>query len=117
VEEAARALVRLASGTDRRVLLVASSDLSHYESRPRARELDERVLACLARFDAEGLWRLLERERKHACGGGPIVSVMQAARELGASGSSVLHYSDSGDETGDTNAVVGYVSAAFFEAA
>jgi hypothetical protein len=116
VDEAARTLARAVSGTDRKVLLVASSDLSHYENRSRARELDERVLDCLERFDADELASLLERERRHACGGGPMVSVMRAARDLGASRSSVLHYSDSGDVTGDTDQVVGYVSAAFFQA-
>lgn len=119
IDEAARALVsvvRAVTATDRSVLLVASSDLSHYENRARARELDERVLDCLERFDPEDLFRLLQRGRHHACGGGPMVSVMRAARELGACRSRVLHYSDSGDVTGDADAVVGYVSAAFFDA-
>jgi AmmeMemoRadiSam system protein B len=92
--------------------LIASSDLSHYESRERARELDSQVLDCVERFDPEGLARLLENERGHACGGGPMVSVLTAARELGATGARILAYGDSGDVSGETDAVVGYLSAA-----
>lgn len=114
IEAASRAVVSAVSGANRSVLVVASSDLSHYESRERARELDGEVVDCIGSFDADGLLRLLETERGHACGGGPMVSVMRAARELGASGARVLRYGDSGDVTGETDAVVGYVSAAFY---
>jgi AmmeMemoRadiSam system protein B len=113
VEAAFRAIVRAVSETKTRVLVVASSDLSHYESRERARALDGEVLDCIERFDPEALSRLLAVEPSHACGGGPIVSVMRAARELGATSARVLRYGDSGDVSGDTDAVVGYVSAAF----
>jgi AmmeMemoRadiSam system protein B len=114
VEAAASAIVGSVSRSRRSTLLVASSDLSHYRSRERARELDSEVLDCVARFDPDGLERLLETDHDHACGGGPIVAVMRAARELGATGASVLRYADSGDVTGETEAVVGYLSAALF---
>ena len=64
-------------------------------------------------FDADGLLAALERYPDHACGGGPIVSVMRAARALGARDARVLHYADSGDVSGDKSAVVGYMAAAF----
>ena len=99
----------------RSVLLVASSDLSHFEPRTRARELDSEVVACLERFDPRGLAELLGARRDHACGGGPMVAVLEAARTLGASQSRVLAYGDSGDVTGDMAGVVGYASAAFME--
>jgi hypothetical protein len=114
---AASAMARVIAEAAYPVLLVASSDLSHYESRGRARELDAEVLDRIERFDFRGLAELLEEERGHACGGGPIVAVMMAARELGASKVSVLAYGDSGDASGDTDAVVGYVSAALSGAA
>ena len=117
IEAAASAMVRAVSASDYPVLLVASSDLSHYESRDRARALDSEVLDRIEGFDPEALEDLLEDERGHACGGGPIVAVMMAARELGASGSRILAYGDSGDVSGETDAVVGYVSAAFYGAA
>lgn len=100
-----------ASAPGRSVVLAASSDLSHYERRERARRLDERVLTCLDAVDAGALMRLLEREPGHACGGGPMAAVLLAARELGATTGGVRRYADSGDVSGDTDRVVGYASA------
>ncbi len=96
----------------RRALLVASSDLSHYHDAATAARLDRVVLDCVARFDPEGLQRALVQQPEHACGGGPMVSVMRAARALGATDALVLHYGDSGDVSGDKAAVVGYMAAA-----
>jgi AmmeMemoRadiSam system protein B len=55
---------------------------------------------------------LLERRADHACGGGPIVTVLRAARALGATTGRVLRYADSGDVSGDKSSVVGYMAAA-----
>ncbi len=113
IEIAAAAIPEALSRVERRALLVASSDLSHYESRARARALDKEVVECLERFDDDGLASLIARNHDHACGGGPIVSVMRASKRLGASVSRIMDYGDSGDTSGDTRAVVGYVSATF----
>ena len=96
----------------RRPLLVASTDLSHYHDAVTAAELDGVVIGHVARFDAEGLQRALDRTPHHACGGGPTVAVMRAARALGARDVSVLKYADSGDVSGDKSSVVGYMAAA-----
>jgi AmmeMemoRadiSam system protein B len=93
-------------------LLVASTDLSHYHDASTAARLDTVVLDCLRSFDAEALQRALDRTPEHACGGGPTVAVMRAAKLLGARDAAVLHYADSGDVSGDKSAVVGYVAAA-----
>jgi AmmeMemoRadiSam system protein B len=98
-----------ASGKD--VLLVASSDLSHYEDASVAAHLDGVVMQHVEAMDAERLMNALEVEPRHACGGGPIVSVLNAAARLGASSARVLHYADSGDVTGDKSSVVGYMAA------
>jgi AmmeMemoRadiSam system protein B len=97
----------------RHALVVASSDLSHFLDRATASSLDEVVLGHLRAFDPEALQGALDRQPNHACGGGPIVTVMRTVRALGAPRSRVLHYGDSGDVSGDTGRVVGYVSAAF----
>jgi AmmeMemoRadiSam system protein B len=97
---------------DKSVVLIASTDLSHYESATTAHRLDEVVLDHVRRFDPEGLQAALHKNPHHACGGGPAVAVMRAARELGASRGVVLHYGDSGDVSGDKSSVVGYVAAA-----
>jgi AmmeMemoRadiSam system protein B len=96
------------------VLLVASSDLSHYQDARVAAEMDAVVLRHVEAFDPAALMAALEREPGHACGGGPIVSVLGAARRLGASRAKVLHYADSGDVSGDKSAVVGYMAAAIW---
>ena len=66
----------------------------------------------VAHFDTEGLQRALDARPEHACGGGPTVAVMRAARLLGADEASVLNYADSGDVSGDKSSVVGYMAAA-----
>lgn len=96
------------------VLLVASSDLSHYEDARVAARMDGVVADRIGALDPDGLMRALEREPRHACGGGPIVSVLRAASRLGAAHASVLRYADSGDVTGDKSAVVGYLAAAIW---
>ena len=93
------------------MLLVASSDLSHYEDAPTAQTMDAVVLREVERLDPEGLMQALEREPHHACGGGPIVAVLDAAKRLGATRARVLTYGDSGDVSGDKSSVVGYMAA------
>lgn len=96
-----------------RTLLVASTDLSHYHDAATAARLDAVVIDCVERFDADGLQQALARRPEHACGGGPAVAVMRAARQLGASDARMLSYADSGDVSGDKSSVVGYLAAAF----
>jgi len=96
-----------------RTLLVASTDLSHYHDAATAARLDAVVVDCVSRFDPEALQHALDLHPEHACGGGPTVAVMRAARQLGARHAAVLHYADSGDVSGDKSAVVGYLAAAF----
>ena len=97
----------------RRALLVASTDLSHYHDATTAAALDRIVIDCVARFDADGLQAALEAKPEHACGGGPMVSVMRAALAAGAGDAVILDYADSGDVSGDKSSVVGYLAAAF----
>jgi AmmeMemoRadiSam system protein B len=113
VDALAGALGRTLGSSEDEVLLVASSDLSHYEPAPVANRLDAKVVSEVERFDADALMNRLERTHGHACGGGPIVAVMKAAGRLGADRAVVLRYADSGDvENGDKSRVVGYLSAA-----
>jgi len=108
---------------DRRALLVASTDLSHFFDRSTASKLDGRTAGLVARFDTEGLLSELERYPDYErgrfvmCGGGPAVSVMTAASGLGASQARVLARANSGDVSGDDDRVVGYLAAAFERAA
>ncbi len=96
----------------RKALLIASSDLSHYHDARVAARLDRVVIDLVAQFDADGLQAALDSTPDHACGGGPMVAVMRAARLLGARDAVTLHYADSGDVSGDKSSVVGYMAAA-----
>jgi AmmeMemoRadiSam system protein B len=109
-----RALASRRGLTDGEILLVASSDLSHYEDAATAARLDGVVLRHVEALDAAGLMAALEREPRHACGGGPMVSVLHAASLLGATRARVLRYADSGDVSGDKASVVGYMAAAIW---
>ncbi|HYU44124.1 MAG TPA: AmmeMemoRadiSam system protein B [Vicinamibacteria bacterium] len=111
VEALARALGRALHERD--ALLVASSDLSHYHPATVANELDAKVVGDVARLDPEALMDRLESVHGHACGGGPMVAVLKAARARGATVATILRYADSGDAgDGDKRRVVGYLAAA-----
>jgi len=101
----------------KKVLMIASSDLSHFHSYDEAVNLDKIVLSYIDRFDPEGLNRDLKSERCEACGGGPVVAIMLAAKMLGANRGKVLKYANSGDVTGDRSRVVGYGAGVLYKAA
>jgi AmmeMemoRadiSam system protein B len=80
----ARGISRYEGRELRGVLLIASSDLSHYETAETAARMDDVVLRHVATLDAGGLMDTLEHDPRHACGGGAIVSVLRAASRSGA---------------------------------
>jgi hypothetical protein len=104
--------------TPGRVLFVASTDLSHYFAAATAIELDRRVQECVSGFDPDRLLAIFEdypeteRGRFVACGGGPAIAVMLAARARGARHGRVLKYMHSGEISGDNTGVVGYLAGA-----
>ena len=98
----------------RRALVIASSDLSHFFDARTAAFLDAQVVEDVEAIGDESLMARLERRPDHACGGGPMVSVIRAARLLGVRSSRVLKYADSGDVSGDKVSVVGYLAAALW---
>jgi hypothetical protein len=94
-------------------LILASSDLSHYYPYAEAAAIDARFIEYLQAFDPATLHYALEEEACQACGGGPVVAAMIAAKELGADAADILRYQNSGDVSGDHSAVVGYLAATF----
>jgi AmmeMemoRadiSam system protein B/AmmeMemoRadiSam system protein A len=92
-------------------LIVASTDLSHFHPDKQAKKLDGAFMEALKSFDPGRLHRSLSGKGAEACGGGPTAAAMIAAKRLGAVSCEVLDYATSGDITGDTGSVVGYVSA------
>lgn len=101
----------MAVARERRILMLASTDLSHYHPRGRARQLDEAILAAIRNVNALELMRCLADGRGEACGGGALGAILTAARELGATRCHLLRYADSGEINDDPSSVVGYVGA------
>ncbi len=94
------------------VLIVASSDMSHYESAATAKRKDESALQRLLAFDAEGLLEICRRDNITMCGAVPSAVMLVAARELGARHAELTAYGTSGDVTGDHDQVVAYAAVA-----
>jgi len=113
--ESAVMLARAIAGAVRgkNVLIVGSSDLSHFFPSDQARQFDNRVKTYIESYDFDGLLADDAVERSHVCGRGPIAATMMACRDIGATRSTVLRMANSGDVTGDARSVVGYLAAAF----
>jgi AmmeMemoRadiSam system protein A len=96
------------------ILVVASTDLSHYFPREAAEELDSYTMSFIERMDGKGLAAKIQTDEAKACGGGPTASVLIACKKIGVDGIEVLKYDDSGTTSGDVSRVVGYVSAVVY---
>ena len=106
--ELGEALAALVARWSQPVLLLASSDLNHYESATVAERKDARVLEALSRLDGAELLERCRREHISMCGRAAAAAVIAAARPLGASHATVVDYRHSGWVSGDNTAVVGY---------
>lgn len=94
----------------RSFLLVASTDLTHYEPDEVAKRKDMLALEKIIELDGEGLYEVIERHDVSICGYGPVAAILEASRRLGAKRAEILKHATSGDVTGDRSAVVGYAS-------
>nr|WP_320050460.1 AmmeMemoRadiSam system protein B [uncultured Desulfuromonas sp.] len=92
----------------KKILIVASSDMTHYEPSTVARKKDQLALEALLNLDAASLYHQVKSERISMCGVCAAVLMVLISRILGARHASLIRYGDSGDVTGDHSAVVGY---------
>ena len=106
--ELGEALAGLVGRWPQPVLLLASSDLNHYEPAAVSERKDRRALEAIAALDGAELLRRCRAEGISMCGRAPTATVLAAARALGARAAEVVHYSHSGMVSGDEEAVVGY---------
>jgi AmmeMemoRadiSam system protein B len=114
LRELGEQLAKTVSGSE--VIFVASSDLSHFFSQERARQLDAEMLRRMAAFDADGILAAEAEGAGYACGAGAIAACLWAARAMGADRVTVAGYATSGDVSGDFSSVVGYGSALIWQA-
>ena len=92
------------------VLIVASSDMSHYEPHEFARQQDTLAIDKVIALDGRGLLETVQAHGISMCGYAPTTAMLVACSELGASEARLVKYATSGDVTGDKSSVVGYAS-------
>jgi AmmeMemoRadiSam system protein B/AmmeMemoRadiSam system protein A len=96
------------------VLIVVSTDLSHYHDDAAARQLDRRAIEAIQRLEARQVWEGCRAQTIEMCGCVPVTAALLYARKKGLTKTDVLQYANSGDVTGDVNRVVGYASVVIY---
>ncbi|MDD5196785.1 MAG: AmmeMemoRadiSam system protein B [Candidatus Omnitrophica bacterium] len=96
------------AGLKERTLLVASSDLTHYEPQSAAVEKDKKAIAAILELNPDKLMREVKNSNISMCGYAPVIAMLAAVNSLGAKGARLVKYQTSADSTGDESAVVGY---------
>lgn len=102
------ALARLIRESSEKILMVASSDMNHYESQERTLAKDQRAIDCILELNPEKLYRTVQEEGITMCGIIPTTCMLIAANQLGAKEAKLIKHATSGDVTGDFSGVVGY---------
>ena len=108
LEQLGLALAAVIAAKNQPVLIVASSDMNHYESDAVTRVKDQSAIEAILRIDAFALYEVVTQRQVSMCGFGPAVAMLTAAKCLGAMSAELLKYATSGDISGDRDTVVGY---------
>ncbi len=98
---------------DKKCVIIASSDFTHYEPNDYAHKQDSALIEPILSLDIERFYTVLQEKQVTACGYGAIASTMQACKQLGATKGQLVRYATSGDIVGDKSSVVGYASIVF----
>ncbi len=107
-KEIGRAIAKAVRELNREVVIIASSDMTHYEPQESAQKKDTQAIDAILDLDEDELLRRVEELNISMCGYAPTASLISAAKELGAKSAELVKYQTSGDTTGDYSAVVGY---------
>jgi MEMO1 family protein len=108
LEQLGEAIGDVIAGQSDPILIVASSDMNHYESDAVTRVKDQSAIEPMLRLDARGLYDAVTEQHISMCGFGPAVAMLTAAKKLGATSAELVKYATSGDVSGDRDLVVGY---------
>jgi len=108
LEQLGNAIADVIAAHNGDVLIVASSDMNHYESDAITRVKDESAIEAILRLDAPALYDVVTRQHISMCGFGPAVTMLTATKKLGATSAELVKYATSGDVSGDRALVVGY---------
>jgi MEMO1 family protein len=96
------------------ILIVASSDMNHYESDAITRVKDHSAIEPILALDARTLYDVVTQQHISMCGLGPAVAMLTAAKKMGAASAKLLKYATSGDVSGDLSTVVGYAGVVVY---
>jgi len=107
-KEIGKALAKAIKESGRKAVIIASSDMTHYEPQTSAQKKDTQAIEAVLALDEDELVKRVDKFNITMCGYGPAVSLIAAAKELGAKGAELVKYQTSGDTTGDYSSVVGY---------
>lgn len=107
-EALAQVIAEREKADEGKVLIVASSDMNHYESDAITRVKDRKAIERVLALDARGLWQVVMNEDISMCGFGPAIVMLTAAKLLGATSATLVKYATSGEVSGDYESVVGY---------
>jgi MEMO1 family protein len=108
LEQLGEAIAEVIAQEKRPVLIVASSDMNHYESDAVTRVKDQTAIEAILRLDIAALYEIVTNQHVSMCGFGPAIAMLRAAKELGARSAELVKYATSGDVSGDRDLVVGY---------
>jgi MEMO1 family protein len=108
LEQLGKALADVVAAQKEPILMIASSDMNHYESDVVTRAKDHRAIERILTLDPRGLFDVVTQQDISMCGYGPVVVMLTAARQLGAKSAELVKYATSGDISGDRDMVVGY---------
>ncbi len=97
------------------IVVLASSDFTHFESHDSAKEKDTRVLKAIENMDPKTMYEIKYQDNVSMCGYGPIAATIEAAKQTSREKCKILNYATSGDVSGDRSQVVGYGSAVFYK--
>jgi MEMO1 family protein len=111
--ELGRAIAQTAQNLGRDVVVIASTDFTHYQPHEVAREHDSHVLEAIKNMDPVEMVSEIQKYNVTMCGYGPVIATMTAAKAMGATSAQILKYATSGETGGDYSSVVGYGSAVF----
>jgi len=103
-----QAIAEVIDTSENSALIVASSDMNHYESDTVTRVKDRKAIERVLALDPRGLWDTVMHEGVSMCGFGPAIVMMTAAKILGATSATLVRYATSGETSGDYEHVVGY---------
>jgi len=107
-KEVGKELAKAIKASSKEVIIIASSDMTHYEPQESAQRKDDKAIRAILDLDEDKLLKRVDELNISMCGYAPVASLISAAKELGATGAELVKYQTSGDTTGDYTSVVGY---------